>query len=391
MGQVDPRQEDVPRWLRSSAGVAWRLLVLVAAAAVVVRGVLAVELVAVALFVSAVITSVLRPLANLLDRVMPRALATIAAFLVALACFSGLATFVGVSVSNQIPLLTDQLIDGLEQINEFLAQLPAPLSDLDLTAIGENATGWLRQNLSTVVGEVMAQFSVVTEVMTTLVLAVFCSVFFINSGSQMWSWALSQTKKRTAAMLHSAGHAAWATFAGYTRGIVLVGSTNGLLAGIGLAVIGVPLATPIGVLVAIGTFIPYIGSAIAMSVAIVVALAAKGPWWALVVVAMIAVIGQIEGHLLQPLIMAKQVRLHPVVVATTVVGGLLVGGVIGAIVAVPVVAVIWSVFSTLRADRAEDGGEEAGPAADQPQAIPATQHIPKDAGANGPDCAKIEE
>jgi predicted PurR-regulated permease PerM len=100
-----------------------------------------------------------------------------------------------------------------------------------------------------------------------------------------------------------------------------------------------------------GTFIPYVGSAIAMSVAILVALAAKGPWWTLVVVAMIVLIGQIEGHLLQPLIMAKQVSLHPIVVAVSVVSGMLLGGVIGAVVAVPVVAVAWSVYSRLRTDQ----------------------------------------
>jgi predicted PurR-regulated permease PerM len=91
----------------------------------------------------------------------------------------------------------------------------------------------------------------------------------------------------------------------------------------------------------------------------VVALAAKGPWWALAVVALVVLIGQIEGHLLQPLIMSKQVRLHPVVVATTVVAGVLVAGVVGAIVAVPAVAVVWAVFTRLRAMEAEPTGEMA--------------------------------
>ncbi|MDR2454456.1 MAG: AI-2E family transporter [Bifidobacteriaceae bacterium] len=360
--------DGVPRWLRLSAGVAWRLLVLALAVVVAARAVMAVELVAVALFGAAVITSVLRPLAQLLHRVMPQALATTLAFVVALAAIGGLGTFVGVSVTSQISRLTQELINGIGQINDFLARMPAPVSDLDLTAAGDTITDWLRRNSELVVTEVVARFGMAAEVMTAIVLAVFCSVFFVNSGSRMWAWLLAQTKPATARALHAAGHAAWATFAGYTRGIVIVGSTNGLLAGIGLAVIGIPLATPIGVLVAMGTFIPYIGSAIAMSVAIVVALAAKGPWWALVVVAMIVLIGQIEGHLLQPLIMAKQVSLHPVAVAVTVVAGMLLGGVIGAIVAVPVVAVIWSVFSTLRHPPAPAPAGAAPPAPGAPPA-----------------------
>jgi predicted PurR-regulated permease PerM len=342
-------RDRVPPWLATSAAVAWRLLVLVAAGVVAARGIMAVELVAVALFGAAVITSVLRPLVNILDRIMPRALATICSFVVALAALGGIVTFVSVSVSNQIPTLTKELINGIEDLDNLLNRMPTPISDVDLSSIGTMIEGWLRENADTVLTEVISRFGAFAEVMTALILAVFCSVFFVNSGTKMLNWATSQFRPDTAALLRTGVHAAWSTFAGYTRGIVIVGCTNGMLAGIGLAIIGIPLATPIGVLVAMGTFIPYIGSAVAMSVAIVVALAAKGPWWALVVVVMITVIGQIEGHLLHPLIMAKQVSLHPVVVAVTVVSGMLLGGVIGAIVAVPIVAVIWSVFSALRA------------------------------------------
>jgi predicted PurR-regulated permease PerM len=344
----DLKPAAVPGWLTVSAGVAWRLLVLLAAAAVVVYGIVAVQLVAVSLFLAAIITSVLRPLTNLLSRFMPRALGTVLSFLAALAAVGGLITFISVSVSNQIPSLTARLINGIDQINVFLERMPAPLSELDLTSLGERLSDWLRENSTAIMGEVVTRFGTAAEIMTAIVLAIFCSVFFTNSGSRMWDWTLSQFEPPTADVLRRAGRAAWQTFAGYTRGIVIVGSTNGLLAGIGLAILGIPLAAPIGVLVAMGTFIPYVGSAIAMSVAIVVSLAVKGPWWTLVVVAMIALIGQIEGHLLQPLIMAKQVKLHPVIVALTVVGGMLLGGAIGAVVAVPIVAVIWSVFSTLR-------------------------------------------
>ncbi|MDR2113833.1 MAG: AI-2E family transporter [Bifidobacteriaceae bacterium] len=342
------QQAEVPQWLKVSGGAAWRFLALAAAVWVAVKAVHRVELVAVALFGAAVITSVLRPFTNLLHRVMPRALATISAFLVALAVVGGLGTFVAVSVSNQIPRLSAELINGIEQINRFLASMPAPISEMDLTKVGDTIQDWLRHNSGAVLSEVITRFGVLAEVMTGLILAIFCSVFFINSGTRMWEWFISQFRPNTGSKLQAAGEAAWSTFAGYTRGIVIVGSTNGLFAGLGLTILGIPLATAIGVLVAIGTFIPYVGSAIAMSVAVVVALAAKGPWWALGVVALIALIGQIEGHLLQPLIMSKQVSLHPVVVAITVVAGALTGGVIGAIVAVPVVAVIWSAFTRLR-------------------------------------------
>jgi len=111
---------------------------------------------------------------------------------------------------------------------------------------------------------------------------------------------------------------------------------------------GIPLAAPLGVLVFLGTFIPYVGSPIALLIAVIVALAAKGPWWAVGVLVLIVMVGQIEGNLLQPLIMAKQVKLHPVVVAIAVVAGAFTFGIIGAIVAVPITAMAWSIFDALR-------------------------------------------
>ncbi|MDR2373322.1 MAG: AI-2E family transporter [Bifidobacteriaceae bacterium] len=345
------RTPEVPAWLKTAAGNAWRVLVLAGAAYVALVIVGQVELVAVALFGSFVIAAVLRPLVGLIGRIawMPRALATAIGFVVAVAAMGGIGTFVGVSVANQIPRLTQELVNGIDAINDMLSRLPPPYEDLDLGKVTGALSDWIEKNSSMLLGEVITRFGFVAEVLTGLVLALFCSIFFVNSGTSMWRWALSQVRPAAAAKLDAAGRAAWATFSGYTRGIAIVGLTNGIFAGLALTIMGIPLATPIGVLVAMGTFIPYVGSAIAMTVAVVVALAAKGPWWALAVVALVALIGQIEGHLLQPLIMSKQVRLHPVVVASTVVAGALVAGVVGAIVAVPCVAVVWAVFTRLRA------------------------------------------
>jgi predicted PurR-regulated permease PerM len=332
------------------AGYAWRLLVVVAAVVVLARAVQGLELVAMALFLALVMAAVLRPLVDVFDRVMPRPLATLLGFVSGLAVLGGLGTFVGLSVAGQVERLSAEFLDGLTELNDLLHRAPAPLSDIDLTRPGEALTAWLEQNQATIVSEAVARAGDVVQVMTALVLGLFCAVFFITSGSTMWRWFLGQVPQSSRRRWRIAGESAWLTFSGYTRGIVIVAATNGLFAGIGLAILGVPLAVPIGVLVFLGTFIPLIGAAVAMIVAVVVALAAKGVWIALVVIAMIAIIGQIEGHLLQPMIMARQVSLHPVVVAIAVVAGTLLTGIIGAIAAVPVVSVVWAVFSRLRAD-----------------------------------------
>jgi predicted PurR-regulated permease PerM len=332
------------------AGYAWRLLILAAAVVVIARAVAGIELVAVAIFLALVIAAVLRPFVDLLDRIMPRPLAAIGGFVAALGVLGGLGAFIGVSVAGQVDTLSAEFIDGISELNRMLDQAPAPISDLDLTNAGAALAAWLDANQDVIVGEALARVGAVGEVVTSIILGLFCAVFFTTSGSAMWGWFLAQVPERSLRRWRLAGESAWHTFSGYTRGIVLVAATNGLFAGIGLAILGVPLAAPIGLLVFAGTFIPLVGAALAMIVAVVVALAAKGVWIALIVIAMIAVIGQIEGHLLQPMIMSRQVSLHPVVVAISVVAGTLLSGILGAIAAVPVVSVIWAVFSRLRDD-----------------------------------------
>jgi predicted PurR-regulated permease PerM len=202
------------------------------------------------------------------------------------------------------------------------------------------------------------------------VLAIFCTIFFLASGTSMWRWFMSQVPVRTRSRWYAAAGAGWYTFSGYTRGTVLVAISNGVLAGIFLSILGVPLAAPLAVLVFIGTFIPLIGAPLAMIIAAVVALAADGLLTALIVTLGIAGIGQLEGHVLQPLIMGKQVSLHPVVVALGVTCGTVVGGILGAIIAVPLIAVAWSVFGTLRTP--PPAGPPADDDTDPPAASPET-------------------
>ncbi|MFB7169182.1 AI-2E family transporter, partial [Streptomyces sp. NPDC056242] len=157
-----------------------------------------------------------------------------------------------------------------------------------------------------------------------------------------------------------AGRTAWRTFAGYTRGIIIVAASNAVLVGIALFALRVPLALPLMLLEFFAAFIPLVGSPIALAVATVVALATRGPVIALVVLALIVVVGQIEGHVLHPLVLGWAVRLHPVVVALSVIAGSILAGVIGAVVSVPMVSVAWSVLSELRAPRTRPEPDHPG-------------------------------
>lgn len=198
----------------------------------------------------------------------------------------------------------------------------------------------------------------------------------------MWVWFLNQLPARGRSSWLVAGEAGWSTFSGYTRGTVIIAITDGLLAFVLLSILGVPLAAPLAVLVLIGAFIPLIGAPAAMVIAMIVALAANGVIQAAVVGIGIALIGQFEGHVLQPLVMGKQVSLHPVVVALAVTGGTLSAGILGAVIAVPLVSVAWAVYSRLHTldppmtDEAEQGAgdeppDEPGQDADEQEPKPA--------------------
>jgi predicted PurR-regulated permease PerM len=366
-----------PPWLRTSAGWSWRLIVLVAGIALVFWAVTQVLIVFVAVFLALVITAVLNPLTDLYHRVMPRPLATTAAILSGVLVIGGLLTYVVVSVAGQWERLAGEFNTGIDQIVDLIENNPLPVNvEVDTRDQWiDDAANWIQENSQTLVSRAAESAGSIVEGVAVLVLAIFCTIFFLASGAAMWRWFMTQVPARTRSRWNAVAGAGWYTFSGYTRGTVLVAISNGILAGIFLSILGVPLAAPLAVLVFIGTFIPLIGAPLAMIIAAVVALAADGLLTALIVTLGIAGIGQLEGHVLQPLIMGKQVSLHPVVVALGVTCGTVVGGILGAIVAVPLIAVAWSVYSTLRKD--PEGvlpDDEAGPPGDvdPPHESPAT-------------------
>ena len=350
--------ENVPQWLRTTAGWSWRFVALVVAVSLLVFAVVHVQLVFTAVFLALVLTSVLRPLTDSFARFLPRPFAIGLAFLSALIVVGGLVTYVVASVAGQWQNLGDQFANGIDQILGWLADGPLRI-DVSRDAINdalEAGRQWLADNAADVAGQTAETVGRVAEAFAVIALAIFCTVFFLLSGGSMWRWFLTQVPSSHRARWDDAATAGWYTFSGYARGTVIIALTNGLLAGVFLAILGIPLAAPLAVLVFIGTFIPLIGAPAAMLIAGVVALAADGPFKALIVIIGVALIGQIEGHLLQPLIMGKQVALHPVAVAIAIAVGTVLAGILGAVVAVPVVAVTWAVYSTLR-PRGEDLAE----------------------------------
>jgi predicted PurR-regulated permease PerM len=303
-----------------------------------------------------VITALLRPVADVVARGLPRPLAVALTLLGGIALVLGVLALVGEAVEGERTTLVREFRDGIGRIEDWLERPPFRLNPEALSDVQSRIGQFLSSHRSTLVSEAVSGAHRLVEVLTTLALALFCSVFFIHSGDRQWGWLQEQLPRSMRGRTAIGGRAAWRTFTGYTHGIVLVAAVNAVLVGVALWLLGVPLAVPLALLEFVAAFVPLIGSPIALAVAAVVALASQGPLVSAIVIALIVVIGQIEGHLLHPLVMSWAVRLHPLVVAISVIAGAIAAGVVGAVVAVPLVSVIWSVRTALREARGPENG-----------------------------------
>lgn len=345
---------QVAPFLRTAAAYAWRLLVVGTLVYALFALLGRFHEIGVAVFLGLVVTALLRPVVDVVARGLPRSAAVALTLLGGIALVLGVLTLVGEAVAGQRTTLVREFRDGVGRIERRLEEPPFRLDPGALSDVQERIGQFLSDHRSALVSDAVSGAHHLVAVLTTLALALFSSVFFLHSGDRQWAWFREQLPVPLRGRTEVGGRAAWRTFTGYTHGIVLVAVVNAVLVGIALWLLGVPLAVPLALLEFVAAFVPLIGSPVALAVAAVVALAAKGPFVAAVVIALIVVIGQIEGHVLHPLVMSWAVRLHPLVVAVSVVAGSIAAGIVGAVVAVPLVSVVWSVVTALREARAAE-------------------------------------
>lgn len=345
--------DGLPGWLVRTGQAAWLTIGIIIVVGLVVFATLQISLVFVALFLALVMSSVLIPICNWAEKYIPRAIAMVISLVLFILFFAGLMFYVVYSIVNEWEDLAQQFQNGLSQILDLLedGSLPFIVSRGEiftwLNEMGQEIVNYVQHNAAGLAGQVVSNAGNVAIIFMVLALAMFITVYFVMRGESIWLWFLNMLPSRRRVQTHRAASAAWFTFAGYARGTLIIAVIVGILAFILLSIFQVPLSAPLSVLVFIGTFIPLIGAPLAMIVATVVALATKGWIVALVIMLGVALIGQIEGHILQPLVMGKQVALHPLAVGIGVIAGTLLGGLFGAIMAIPLMAVAWAVFNAL--------------------------------------------
>lgn len=370
MTHPDPNSPLVPRGLAQAAAYAWRILAVLALAFVALNVLGQLELIVIAIFVGLIIAAILGPVVRIFRRVMPGGFAVALGLALLVAVLGAIIAFIAGSVSGQWESLASQFGSGIGEIQDWLEGPPFNIASADFNEWVTNARQWVVDNRGSLAAGAVGSAGRVLELVAVLALAMFCAVCFLAGGSDIWQWSLRALPQPTRARVDGAGFVAWRSFAGYTRGIIVVAACNAVFVCILLLVLGVPLALPLSLIVFFGTFIPLIGAPVAMFIAVIVALAAKGPVIALVVLLGIALLGQLEGNVLQPLVMSKAVNIHPLAVALSVAAGTILAGLFGAVIAVPVVSVCYGITKFWNQTRPADNSDAPLEEFDGSTAIP---------------------
>lgn len=337
----------VPQGLKNSAGMVWRVLILLTGIFVAVRLIGYLGGVAIALFFAMVVAALGGPLQRKLAKHMPSALATILTLLFMLLLVLAVLGFIIQAVISESASMVAAAQQGVVQIEEWLRTGPLHLTDTAINSLITSAQNWLASEGESIAKGVPGALGNVADGITAASVGVFGAFFFLNSGKEIWGWAMSWVPDNVRTEVDDCGQAAWVTLSGYTRGIILIAIADGLLVGIGLVILHVPLAPALAVVVMFGALIPVIGAPIATLFAAVVALATQGPITALLVVALTVVVGSFDGDILQPLIMGFAVQLHPLAIVSMIAFGTLTFGIVGALLAVPIGGTIYSVAKYL--------------------------------------------
>ncbi|WP_193313029.1 AI-2E family transporter [Georgenia subflava] len=335
-------QNGVPRTLRTAAGWSWRILVVAAALAILIYLVIVFKTIVVALLIALLLAVLLEPVATWLRRVLhfPRTLAALTALLGLIGVVGGLLVLAGRSIVDGFGALADRVGVAFDEAVDWLADGPLAVDEAQINEWIDQIGGQLEANTGSLVSGVVGLTSSATSAITGAVLVVFVLFFFLKEGRRIWHWFVRLAPVVARERIHEAGIRGWMTLGGYTRTQILVAFVDAVGIAAGAAILGVPLALPIGILVFLFSFIPIVGAFISGAVAVVVALVDQGFVTALIMLGIVLLVQQLEGNVLQPWLQGNAVSLHPIAILLAVTAGAGIAGILGALFAVPVVATI---------------------------------------------------
>jgi putative heme transporter len=367
-GPSNYAQGRVPYGVDLAAAWSWRLLVIVAAGYVVAQGISKFSVVIFPLVIALLLSALVIPLVGLMQRLgMPRGLASLLVVLGSIAVIALGLTFVGQQIAQGASDLSAQVVTGLEQIRVWLKTGPLNASDSQINSYIKSAQDAVTSSNQEIVSRFTEVTATIGHIVAGFFIVLFATYFFLADGGRIWAWVVRIFPRASRERADSSGRIAWTSLTAFVRATVLVALTDAIGVMIVAAVLKVPFVFAIGVLVFIGAFIPMIGATLSGSVAVLVALVDEGPVIALFMLGGVILVQQLEAHVLQPFLLGRLVSVHPLGVIIAIAGGVIVGGIAGALVAVPFVAAANAVVLHLAdAARTEREAVEETPLGDSP-------------------------
>ncbi|MCP3755690.1 AI-2E family transporter [Streptomyces sp. TBY4] len=349
-----PRRPDpvsvIPWGMRVAAEASWRLLLLAGMLWVLMKVISEVRLVVLAFAAALLVTALLQPFVVRLRRLgMPRGLATAVTAILGFVVIGLVGWFVVWQVMDNLDDLSARLREGINDLKLAALDSPFHVTEKQINEIAKNLSETIGTNTEQITSAGLQGVTVLVEVLTGMLLAMFSTLFLLYDGKRIWTWTTALLPAAARPGVAGAGPRAWRTLTAYVRGTVLVALIDAVFIGLGLYFLDVTMAVPLAVFIFLFAFIPLVGAVISGVLAVVVALVTQGPFTATMVLLVVLAVQQIEGHVLQPFILGRAVRVHPLAVVLSVAAGGLVAGIGGAVVAVPLVAVTNTVVGYLRA------------------------------------------
>lgn len=332
--------KDIPYGVRIAASWAWRLGLILLVSGALIWLLRQVSFLIIPVMVAALLAGLLSPVTTWLRRRgLPGGLAVAVTVLGFIGLIAGALALVGRQLLIGFGELWSQALEGVKQVQDWLSAGPLHLTAAQIDQYVKEATDALQNNSSSILSGALSFGSTAGHFAAGMLLALFILIFFLLEGDRIWAFLVRLLPRKARAATFGAGRKGWSSMVSYARIQMFVAAVDAIGIGVGAAIIGVPLALPLGVLVFLGSFIPVVGALITGIIAVLLALVANGPVNALIMLAIVLAVQQLEGHILQPLVMGKAVSLHPVAVILSVAAGSYLAGIPGALFSVPILAV----------------------------------------------------
>lgn len=343
--------EFTPHWLKRAADISWRLLVVGAAVYFGFQALQRVTVVVLSAILALFPASLMwRPVQSLKRRGWRPLLATWTVMLASIGALAAVAALIIPALADGVSQLSSDLTKAYEDLQNWLVEGPLGLAPAEVERYTDMLVDQFSEQWSSLATGVLSGAGVAIEAVTGFFLALIVVFFILKDGDRVAHKLVARLSPISADRVLRGGRVAWSTLNRYVKGLATVGLVDAVAIGVGLLIVGVPLVVPLSLLVFFGAFFPVVGAFISGLFAVAVTLVNGGTTDALIVLAIVVAVQQLEGDVILPLVFGRTMQLHPLVVLLALAVGGVAFGIVGAFLAVPVAAVVVAVAKELSPD-----------------------------------------